>query len=325
MLNRLSTVIDESSVGLYREDGLAAISNGNGPKLGSIRKDIIALLKEQRLSITIETNLIETGCLDVTFNLATKKYFPFQKTNNSPLYINAFSNHPPKIIKQLPKMINKRISDLSCNKEEFDKVKSVYEPALKDNGHFSSMSYNNSNTQNARRNRNRKVICFNPPYSQNVKTNIDKLLIRLVKKHFLKDNKDHHIFNLNNLKLNNLKLSYCCTTSIANIIKQQNSKALSKTNDSNNRKCNCRSKPNCPLNGECLTQCLLYKATSTTSSNSFIYYGTSEGEFETRSDNHTKSFRHRECMNGTELSKHVWKLKHYGLDNNLSWEIHKEA
>ena len=47
-------------------------------------------------------------------------------------------------------MINKRISDLSCNKEELDKVKSVYESALKNSGHFSSMSYNNSNSQNAR-------------------------------------------------------------------------------------------------------------------------------------------------------------------------------
>ena len=89
-------------------------------------------------------------------------------TNNTPRYINAFSNHPPTIIKQLSKMINKRISDISCNKEEFDKVKSVSESALKDSGHFSSMSYNNSNTQNARKNRNSKVIWFNAPYSQNI-------------------------------------------------------------------------------------------------------------------------------------------------------------
>ena len=27
----------------------------------------------------------------------------------------------------------------------------------------------------------------------------------------------------------------------------------------------------------------------------------------------------------TELSKHVWNLKDHGLDNNLSWEIHKKA
>ena len=124
LLNRLSTVIDKISVGLYRDDGLAAINNANGPKLDRIRKDIIALFKEEGLSITIETNLIETNFLDVTFNLATKKYFPFRKANNIPLYINAFSSHSPTIIKQLPKIISKRISDLSRNKlDQLDQLR----------------------------------------------------------------------------------------------------------------------------------------------------------------------------------------------------------
>ena len=61
LLNRLSTVIDKGGVGSYRDDGLAAINNANGPKLDRIRKDII----------------IERDFLDVNFNLATKKYFPF--------------------------------------------------------------------------------------------------------------------------------------------------------------------------------------------------------------------------------------------------------
>ena len=216
-------------------------------------------------------------------------------------------------------MINKRISDLSCNKEEFNKVKSVHESALKDSGHFSSMSYNNGNSQNARRNRKRKVIWFNPPHSQNVKTNIGNLFIRLVRKHFPKNSKYHKIFNPSTLKL-----SYCCTTNVGNIIKQLNSKCWTK-HDNIHRKCNCRSKPNYPLNGECLAQCLIYKATSETSSNRLIYYGTSEGEFKSRCNNHTKFFRHRECINETELSKQMWNLGDHSLDNNLSWEIHKKA
>ena len=57
LLNRLSTVIDKSSVGLYRDDGLAAINNVNGPKLDRIRKEIIALFKEEGLSITTEKTL----------------------------------------------------------------------------------------------------------------------------------------------------------------------------------------------------------------------------------------------------------------------------
>ena len=144
------------------------------------------------------------------------------------------------------------------------------------------------------------VVWFNPPYSQSVKTNIGKMFIKLVRKHFPKNSKYHKIFNLNTLKL-----SYCCTTNVGNIIKQHNSKLLSKTNDNNNRKCNCKSKPNYSLNGEYLTQCLVYKATSTTSNNNFLYYGTSEGEFKIRYNNLTKSFRDRECMNETELPKHV--------------------
>ena len=149
------------------------------------------------------------------------------------------------------------------------------------------------------------------------------MFIKLVRKHCPKNNKYHKIFNLNTLKL-----SYCCTTNVGIIIKQHNSKVLSKTNDNNNRKCNCRSKPNCTLNRECLTRCLVYKATSTTSNNSFLYYGTygtSEGEFRTWYDIHTKSLRHHECMNETELLKHEWNLKDHGLDKNVSREIQKKV
>ena len=96
--------------------------------------------------------------LDVTFNLATEKYFPFWRANNTPLYINAIFNHPSTIIKQLHKMFSKKISDLFCNKEEDDKVKSVYEIALKDSGYFSTMYLNNGNAQNARKKRNKGCI-----------------------------------------------------------------------------------------------------------------------------------------------------------------------
>ena len=79
--------------------------------------------------------------------------FPFAFANT--FYINAVSYHAPTIIKQLSEMISKGISDLFCNKEGCGKIKSIYETALKESGHFSSMSSNNSNTQNSRRNRNK--------------------------------------------------------------------------------------------------------------------------------------------------------------------------
>ena len=112
-------------------------------------------------------------------------------------------------------MIKRRISDLSCNKKEFEKLKFVYEVALKSGGHFSSISFHNNNAQNARRNRSRKVTSLNSPYSKNVKTNIGKFFIMLVKKHFHNRSICHKIFNLNTLKL-----SHYCTMNIGNIIKQ---------------------------------------------------------------------------------------------------------
>ena len=127
-----STVIGKSGIGLFKDNGVVAINNANGPKLDKIIENIITLFKKEQFSIMVKTNLIETDFLDITFNLSKKKYFLFWKADDTPLYINAFSNDPHTIIKQLPKMINKRISDLSCNKEEFDKVKSDYETALKD-------------------------------------------------------------------------------------------------------------------------------------------------------------------------------------------------
>ena len=182
-----------------------------------------------------------------------------------------------------------------------------------DSGNFLSIYLNISNNQSAQRNTNINVIWFKPPYSQNVNTNVGKLFIKPVRKHFPKKNKYHKIFNLNTLKL-----IYCSSRNFVNIIKQHDSKVLSKKNDRNDPKCNCRSKPNCPLNEECLTQCLVYKRISTTSNNSFVYYGNCEAEIKTRYSNHRKLFRHRECINKTELSKHAWNLKGHGFDNNLS-------
>ena len=41
-MNRVSTADDKSSVGLYRDNVLAAINNANDPNLDRIRKDVIA-------------------------------------------------------------------------------------------------------------------------------------------------------------------------------------------------------------------------------------------------------------------------------------------
>ena len=99
LLSKISALTDSDNVGLYKDDELAVIHNTNGPKLDRLRKNVIATFKNEGLSITTEINPVETGFLDATFNLSTRKYYPFNKTNNAPLYIHVKSNHPPSIVK----------------------------------------------------------------------------------------------------------------------------------------------------------------------------------------------------------------------------------
>ena len=313
-LSRLSDLLGKENVGLYRDDGLAAINSCSGPVLDRTRKNIIALFKKEGLNITIETNLAETDFLDVTLNLVTGKYLPYRKPNSDPLYINVKSNHPPTIIKDLPKMINKRLSNLSCNEDEFSKAKPLYENALKESGYKAEMKYETSGNIN-NRNRRRKIIWFNPPFSQSVKTNIGKIFLKLIRKHFSRHHKLHKIFNPNTLKL-----SYCCMKNISNIIKQHNATVLA-TSTTPKRLCNCRNKDTCPLDGCCLKQCFIYKAEVHVDNNYKIYYDAVEGDFKFRYNNHTNSFRNRYYEHATELSEHIWKLKDLEKTFVLKWSI----
>ena len=133
-------------------------------------------------------------------NLATGKFFPFRKPNSGPLYINAKSNHSSAIIKDLPKMINKMLSDLSCHKDEFDKANLLDEKSLQGSGCKTLMSYAETKTK-TNKNGSQNIIWFNPPFSQNVKTNIGKISLKLTKNHFPKSHRLHKIFNQNIIKL----------------------------------------------------------------------------------------------------------------------------
>jgi len=186
------------------------LKNCSGPKSDRIRKDIIKLFKDEGLAITIEINLKITDFLDVTFDLPFNKFYPYRKPNEKPLYISAHSNHPESIIKQLPEMINKRINELSCNEEEFRKAKTTYESALSEAGYKYKIQYK---TIEKRKNRPRKTIWFNPPFSLNVKTNIGKAFLKLVEKHFPKHHKLSKIFNKNSIKLR-----YSCMDNMAKLI-----------------------------------------------------------------------------------------------------------
>ena len=111
-----------------------------GPQAERVKKKICEIFQSCGLKITIETNLQITDFLDVTFNLRNGRYYPFRKPNNDPLYISALSNHP-KNIKEIPDMVGKRISEISCDEHEFEKAKGDCNKALKKSGFSEKIKY----------------------------------------------------------------------------------------------------------------------------------------------------------------------------------------
>ena len=142
-----------------------------GPQAERIKNDIQKFFAGLGLKIVIKTNLKIADFLNVTFDLSKETYSPNEKPGNQPLYINTQSNHPPTIIKHLPAAVSRRISDISFNRETFDKAKPDYEKALQDSGYTEELLYvktpdsedlNKSKTKKRKRN----IIWFNPPYSK---------------------------------------------------------------------------------------------------------------------------------------------------------------
>ena len=150
------------------------------PQAEKVKKKICEIFQSFGLKITIETNLQITDFLDITFNLKNGKYYPFRKPNNHPLYINALSNHAKNIIKEIPNMIGKRVSEISCDEHEFERAKGDYNKALEKSGFSENIKYYKQGP--VKRAHTRKVIWFNPPYSSHVKTNVGKTFMKLLVK-----------------------------------------------------------------------------------------------------------------------------------------------
>ena len=136
----------------------------SGRSKDQVRKHLHCLFEPLGLKITIDVCNPRDDC-----------YQPYRKTNNDPLYINSNSNHPSTIIKQIPILINKRLSHLSPNKQSFESCRTVYENALKRSNYQHKLYFLNNTTQDEtpKRKRSRNVIWFNLSFSKNAKTNID--------------------------------------------------------------------------------------------------------------------------------------------------------
>ena len=219
------------------------------------------------------------------------------------LYVHNESNHPLSITRNIPVAINKRLNEISSNKESFEKTAPLYQSAINQSGYTYQLTFeadttsnvenkpeaNNTNqTPNSKRSRQRKVTWYNPPFSKNVKTNVGRKFLNIVNESFKKGQPLHKISNKNALKV-----SYSCMPSLKSKISAHKSCLEKSTRPTEpiQKSYNCRAKPSCPLNGKCLTSNVVYQATVTSEKGHETYISLTGDNFKNRYRNHTASFR----------------------------------
>ena len=191
---KLEKILPKSNFGLYRDDGLALLRNLNGQQTDKVRKNIIGVFKDIGFSLEIETNLKEVDFIDVSLNLRNGTYRPYKKPNDLLLYIHSLSHHPPNVIKEIPNSIQEGLSKNSSNEEILNKAKCENEDAPKKSGFKVDFKYT-KNQQQKPKNRTRNIICFNPPFNKAVSTNVAKIFLRLINRHFPRSHRLHKIFS----------------------------------------------------------------------------------------------------------------------------------
>ena len=102
-------------------------------------------------------------------------------------------------------------------------------------------------------------------------------------------------------------------------------------NDNNNSKqneCNSKTRMNCPINGLCNLDNVVYLGIIYPKENvkdRKTYIGISSTKWKSRYANHEFSFSYEQLKTQTALSKHLWSLKNKGLTPEIQWSLLKKS
>ena len=150
-------MVPKEDIGLYRDDGLGVIRNCSSQRGEKIRKSFIEIFKRNNLKIEIKISKV-ADFLDVTFDLKKKIYKTYHKPNSETFYVNKLSNHPPKILKQIPNSISVRISNNSANEQIFNESAIYYNNILRKSGYDDEISYIENTDEKKKKKRKRNIL-----------------------------------------------------------------------------------------------------------------------------------------------------------------------
>jgi hypothetical protein len=96
--------------GIYRDDGLM-VTDLAPRGVEQLKKKLSALFRKEKLEINIEENKKRVEFLDIYLDLDLDEYGPFQKPGDTPVYVHSQSNHPRKVLENIPLGINRTRTD----------------------------------------------------------------------------------------------------------------------------------------------------------------------------------------------------------------------
>ena len=316
------------AIGLYRDDCLA-ISSLTKRQNQLVLQELHRIFNRNGLKIPgAEANRRVVDYLNVTMDLSTGSFKTFAKEGDTLAYVDSRSNHPPSITRNLPKGINRLLSDTNSSQELFEASAPPYQAALDAAGYNHKLSYQPRVEEEQvgvrRRNRQRRITWFNPAFSQNCTTNIPKVFLSIIAECFPPGHVLRSSFNANTVKV-----SYRTMTNMAQHLSKHNAKVIAESRPAPTVKegCNCQDKPACPMPGKCQTSGVVYKATvtptdPTSNKATETYTGLTGGPFRTRHYGHVDDMKEEnQDKPGTTLSKHTHKLRREGIDFTITWDI----
>ena len=340
LLSRIKQTLPNVNAGCYRDDGLL-VTHARPQEIENQKKKLCELFSRHGLSIEATANVKVIDFLDVLFDLNKNIFAPYRKPGDSPKYVHDKSDHPRKILKNVPVSVQKRLSGISSNEEVFRAAAPTYQRALNEAGYDHILTYEedaqNNNTEDQddreennnnrkKRKRNRNLTYFTPPFSMTVKTRIGKEFLKIVDTAFPPSNALHKKLNRHNIKI-----SYSCMPNMKTRISRHNTQHLNRDRvQASELPCNCRQVP-CPIPGQnqCRAKNAVYQATVTVPPRPEVedeeeevqtYVGASH-DFKERYYGHRSSFNLEASRTSTTLSKFVWKLKDEGRQYRIRWKI----